>query len=153
MHQLAKIPTKSNRDKKNSLLHLAPPSDIRDEEMVDPPHELIPPHEGPEIANTTLRTPSPAPVVDQAVDKQAESNDDQPSSQARYSESYPHSAGVPIRKDKTEFERVCDSDRAAGRQPWEPFLNKNEWELATWMVKNVNQRATEQYLNLPMVSV
>ena len=112
-------------------------------------HEFVLPYEGPELANT--RTPSPAVVP--PVDKQAEDNDDQPSSHTRYSEAYPRSAGQPFHKEKTQFEKFRDNDSAAGRQPWDPFSSKKEWELAIWIMKNVNQKATEQYLNLPIVSV
>jgi hypothetical protein len=147
MHQLAKIPTKS---KKFRPIPLPPPSDIDqicDEEMNDLFHE----YEGPELTNT--RNPSPA--VDPPVDKHAsaEDNDNQPSSHSRYSEAYPRSAGQPFRNEKTEFEKFRDNDRAAGRQPWEPFSSKKEWELATWIMNNLNQKATEKYLNLPIVSV
>jgi hypothetical protein len=117
--------------------------------MNDLSHEFVLPHEGPELTNT--RNPSPA--VDPPVDEHAEDNDNQPSSHSRYSEAYPRSAGQPFRKEKTEFEKFRDNDSAAGRQAWEPFSSKKEWELATWIMNNVNQKATEQYLNLPIVSV
>jgi hypothetical protein len=114
-------------------------------------HEFVLPQEGPELANT--RTPSSA--VDPPVDKRAEDNlnDDQPSSHTRYSEAYPRSAGQPFRKERTQFEKFRDNDRAAGKQPWEPFSSKKEWELATWIMKNINQKAIDQYLNLQIVSV
>ncbi|KAF8810265.1 hypothetical protein BYT27DRAFT_7092407, partial [Phlegmacium glaucopus] len=53
---------------------------------------------------------------------------------------------------KTQFEQLHDEDNAAGRQPWAPFSSKKEWELATWLMKGMNQKATEQYLSLPIVS-
>jgi hypothetical protein len=122
--------------------------DIRNEEMDNVSYEFDPPHEGPELAN--MRTPSP--VQDPPVEYLAEERDDQPTSHAHYSEAYPCSAGQPIRKEKTEFEKFRDNDGAAGREPWDPFSSQKEWELATWLMNNVNQRATEQCLNLPMVS-
>ena len=105
----------------------------------------------PEVANTP-RTLSPPPV-DPHVEYPAEDNDDQPASPARYSEAYPRSAGQPIRKEKTDFEKFRDDDSDAGRPPWDPFASKKEWELARWLINNVNQRATEEYLNLPIVRV
>ncbi|KAF8124416.1 hypothetical protein EV363DRAFT_1178044, partial [Boletus edulis] len=33
-----------------------------------------------------------------------------------------------------------------------PFVDRSEWELAGWLVKNVNQRATDGLLKLPVVS-
>lgn len=152
MHQLAKIPTKSKKRRQNSSLPSGSPPpldiDICDEEMDEISHEFVLPHKEPDLPDA--RTPSLA--VDPPVDKRAEDNDDQPSSHTRYSEAYPRSAGQPFRKEKTQFEKFRDDDSAAGRQPWEPFSNKKEWELATWIIKNVNQKATEQYLNLPIVS-
>jgi hypothetical protein len=153
MHQLAKIPTKSKKHRQKGLFPLTPPFDsdidhMSDEEMDHISYEFVLPQQGPELANT--RTPSPE--VDPTVNNQAEDNDNQPNSHTRYSEAYPRSAGQPIRKEKTEFENFHDNDSAAGRQPWDPFSSKKEWELATWMIKNINQRATNQYLNLPIVS-
>jgi hypothetical protein len=122
IHQLAKIPTKSKKHQRNSSLPSPPPSDIDDicdEEMDNLSHEFVLPQEGPELANT--RTPSSA--VDPPVNKRAEDNlnDDQPSSHTRYSEAYPRSAGQPFHKERTQFEKFRDNDRAAGKQPWEPF--------------------------------
>lgn len=152
MQQLAKIPTKTlaNQEKSPPLSDI---DHVDDEEMDDLSYKFVLPYEGGESANTTRRSPSGSPAVDLHVDKRAEDTDDQPSSHTRYSEAYPRSVGQPIRKEKTPFENFRDIDSAAGRQPWEPFSSKNEWELATWIMKNVNQRATEQYLNLPIVSV
>jgi len=160
MDQLAKIPTKSKKRQKLSPSPSTTHSDIdhiHDEEMDNISHEFTLPHVPPELADTI----APFPAVDPPVDNRrgawvedAEDNDNQPtSSQNRYSEAYPHSAGQPLRKEKTEFEKFCNNDSAATRQPWEPFSSKKEWELATWLIKNANQKATEQYLKLPIVSV
>ena len=117
--------------------------------MEDLSHEFdLPPGPAP------MRAPSPAaePPVDMRARVEDVDDDDQPSSHTRYSEAYPRSAGRPLRKEKTQFEKFRDSDSAAGRQPWAPFSSKKEWELATWLMKNANQKATEQYLSLPIVS-
>ena len=122
--------------------------------MDDLSHEFILPHEGLELANT--RAPSPAvdlPDDMRAQVEDAEDDNDQPSSHTCYLEAYPHSAGHPLRKEQTQFEKFCDNDSAAGRQRWEPFSSKKEWELVTWLMKNVNQKGTEEYLNLPIVSI
>ena len=159
IHQLAKVPIKSKNYQPIPLPPGPPPSDIdqicdsdHDDEMNDLSHEFVPPYEGPEL---TTNTRNPFPAVDPPADEHAEDNDnhDQPSSHSHYSEAYPRSAGQPFRKEKTEFEKFRDNDSAAGRQAWEPFSSKKEWELARWIMNNVNQKATEQYLNLPIVSV
>ena len=40
---------------------------------------------------------------------------------------------------KTAFEEIFGEQRVKGESPWAPFADKNEWELARWLVKNVNQ--------------
>ena len=69
----------------------------------------------------------------------------------RFAEPYPHPIAQPIRCEKTRFEVQQDQDSTAGRHPWEPFTSKEEWELATWLINNVNQTATDTYLKLPIV--
>jgi len=53
---------------------------------------------------------------------------------------------------KTTFEEIFEEQRAKGESPWTPFADKDEWELARWLVKNANQRATEEFLKMPGVS-
>ena len=70
-----------------------------------------------------MRAPSPAvdpPVNKQAWVEDAEDDaydDNQPRSHTHYSEAYPHSAGQPLYKEKTQFEKFQDNDSTAGRQP------------------------------------
>ena len=117
-------------------------------------HEFLLPPEGSGLANTRMPTPAmDTPVNKQARIEDAEDHEDQPSSHIHYSEAYLCSAGQPICKEKTEFETFCNHENATGRQPWEPFSSKKEWGLATLLMRNVNQRATEQFLNLPIVSI
>jgi hypothetical protein len=51
------------------------------------------------------------------------------------------------------FERVQAEQAAMGQGPHAPFLDADEWELASWLSKNVSQTATDAYLKLPIVSV
>ena len=149
IHQLAKKPTKSKKNQPSSSLSSPPDFDLDIDPGTDNfSHDFVLPQEDPELPIPR----NPSPDLNPPVDNDAEDRDDQPTSQSRYSEAYPHSAAQPIRKEKTDFEKFRDNDSAAGKQPWEPFSSKKEWELATWLIRNVNQRATEQYLNLPMVS-
>ena len=84
--------------------------------MDDLSHEFILPHEGPDLANTRAPSPAVSPPVDmQAQVEAAEDNNDQPSSHTCYLEAYPHSAGQPLHKEKTQFEKFRDNDSAAGR--------------------------------------
>jgi hypothetical protein len=52
---------------------------------------------------------------------------------------------------KTVFEEIFEEQRAMGELPCTPFADKDEWELAQWLAKNVNQQATEEFLKLPGV--
>jgi hypothetical protein len=63
----------------------------------------------------------------------------------RFSEPYPRSIAHPIRLAQTRFEAQRDDDHANKKQPWHPFASQEEWELATWLIDNVNQKATDEY--------
>ena len=39
-----------------------------------------------------------------------------------------------------------------GLDPWAPFSNEEEWQLARWLMKNVGQSKTDEFLRLPIVS-
>ena len=70
----------------------------------------------------------------------------------RFSEPYPRSIANPIGYQMTRFEMLREEAKTNGKQPWEPFSSQDEWELARWLINNVNQKATDKYLKLPMVS-
>ena len=70
----------------------------------------------------------------------------------RFSEPYPRSIANPIGYQTTRFEMLREEAKTNGKQPWEPFSSQDEWELARWLINNVNQKATDKYLKLPMVS-
>ena len=70
----------------------------------------------------------------------------------RFSEPYPRSIANPIVFQKTRFEKQREEEKMNGKPPWEPFSSQDEWELARWLIDNVNQKATDKYLKLPMVS-
>ncbi|KAJ6574445.1 hypothetical protein B0H19DRAFT_878631, partial [Mycena capillaripes] len=53
---------------------------------------------------------------------------------------------------ETVFERMHADQTAAGLGPYAPFLDAEEWQLASWLSKNVSQTATDAYLKLPIVS-
>ena len=70
----------------------------------------------------------------------------------RFSLPYPRSIANPIGFKKTRFEVQKNHYLKDSKSPWHPFSNQDEWELARWLINNVNQKATEKYLKLPMVS-
>ncbi|CDO78221.1 hypothetical protein BN946_scf184887.g9 [Trametes cinnabarina] len=64
-------------------------------------------------------------------------------------EDYPTPAGVSYGSGETEFSRILREQRAAGDQPWAPFKDLDERELAQWLVTSgLSQTAIEQYLKL-----
>lgn len=48
------------------------------------------------------------------------------------------------------FDALCHRQE---KDTYAPFQDRNEWELAQWLIKNVGQTQTEAFLKLPIVSV
>jgi hypothetical protein len=78
---------------------------------------------------------------------------------ARFIQPYPRPVAEPVLNRKgepirrmTKFESLLEEQRVEGKQPWEPFASREEWELATWLITNVGQKATDDYLKLRNVS-
>lgn len=66
-------------------------------------------------------------------------------------------AGVPVdhRKTQTDFEMMRDErlEREEDDDPiWSPFVDREEWDLATWLIRTVGQNSTDEFLKLPIVS-
>lgn len=53
---------------------------------------------------------------------------------------------------QTAFKKMADHQESSGAGVYHPFKDFEEWELAEWLVKNVNQRVTEDLLKLSIVS-
>src|ERR1700692_663721 len=53
---------------------------------------------------------------------------------------------------KIVFEEIFKDQRANDESQWAPIANKDEWELARWLAKNVNQQASEEFLKMSGVS-
>jgi hypothetical protein len=56
----------------------------------------------------------------------------------RYAKEFPIPA-EELGDAKMVFEVIFDDQRAKQESPWAPFADKEEWELARWLAKNVNQ--------------
>ncbi|KAF8144643.1 hypothetical protein K438DRAFT_1503481, partial [Mycena galopus ATCC 62051] len=48
----------------------------------------------------------------------------------------------------TLFQRMRAEQVASGDSKFAPFVDGDEWDLALWLSKNVNQTATDEYLKL-----
>ncbi|KAJ7583439.1 hypothetical protein C8J56DRAFT_1096646 [Mycena floridula] len=78
-------------------------------------------------------------------------DDDDPRNLARHVEAFPLPAGTPLRKGETEFEKLRHEQQERGEQRWSPFEDQDEWDLGSWLSKNMSQRATNEFLKLPVV--
>ena len=67
-------------------------------------------------------------------------------------ELFPGNAGEGNRKSKIRFEEWLEIQEAEGRNMWELFASKGEWDLTKWLVKNVGQKLTDEFLRLQIVS-
>jgi hypothetical protein len=119
-----------------------------------PEPNLNPPDLNPPV---DLPDPDPAQNFDDAnnqanVDEVDDSDDVDLAPPKRYVEPFPGPAGDALRREKTGFETLEGVQRLEGKPPWEPFASRAEWELAEWLMKNVGQRSTNEYLKLPIVS-
>ncbi|KAF7328578.1 hypothetical protein MVEN_02545900 [Mycena venus] len=125
---------------------------LSDDDEDDPMHLvddfILPPRED------SPAPPSPIPQSRRATVEEVPDEDD-PQNFRRFPELYEDAAsgrpaaGKPLRPGKTLFERMRTQQQADGGTKFSPFLDGDEWELARWLSKNVNQSATEEYLSLP----
>lgn len=91
--------------------------------------------------------PSKRARVEEVDDEEAPRN-------ARYPVPYPGRAGEPLDKQETMFHQMQEEQKLDGDEdnPWAPFDNQDEWELGRWLMKNVGQKKTNEFLQLPIVS-
>jgi hypothetical protein len=100
-----------------------------------------------------IDSPEPEPAENQHQSKRARVEEvEDEETYPRYVKEFPTRA-EELGDGKMAFEEIFEDQSAKGESPWAPFTDKDEWELARWLVKNVNQRATEEFLKMPGVSV
>jgi hypothetical protein len=85
------------------------------------------------------------------LEDEDDTHEDHLATPKRYFEPFPGRAGDALRQEKTRFETLEEEQRLEGKLPWEPFASREEWGLAEWLMKNVGQTSTDQYLQLPIV--
>ena len=128
---------------------IRPPSDFDDVPMdvlFDDIPSFVPPPRHADSAE-----PEPAEYDHQSKRARAEEVEDE-ETYPRYAKEFPTSA-EELGEAKTAFEYIFEDQRAKDELPWAPFADKEEWELARWLAKNVNQRATEEFLKMSGVSI
>lgn len=72
----------------------------------------------------------------------------------RFAKVFPHPAAEVLGVGKTSFEEIREDQINMGLEgnPWAPFCDEEEWGLAEWLAKRVNQTATDEFLKLAIVS-
>ncbi|KAJ7094998.1 hypothetical protein C8R44DRAFT_890124 [Mycena epipterygia] len=125
-----------------------PDEDDEDDEGVE---EFIPPprHHSPEPAAADPIPRSRRATVEEVLD------DDDPQNFSRFVEAFPGEETFPghatfvgasaesLGQGQTVFERMRAEQTADGLNPHAPFLDADEWNLASWLSKNVTQTATD----------
>ncbi|KAJ7127996.1 hypothetical protein C8R44DRAFT_548014, partial [Mycena epipterygia] len=61
-------------------------------------------------------------------------------------------AGATYGPGKTAFEIIHDEEILKGGVVLGPFRDDDEWQLAKWLIKHVGHTATEEFLNLSIIS-
>jgi hypothetical protein len=124
-----------------SLLDDIPNVDLTDADTFIPhpePRQQTPSHQA---AQATVEDPDDEDADDLAT-----------KSYKRYVEPFPGPAGEALRQEKTHFEVLQRKQQLDQKNPWEPFASREEWGLVGWLMKNVGQKSTDEYLRLPIVS-
>ena len=130
----------------------------RKERSPSPPADILDDGDdtGMQVADDFTPPVDPVPVQSQSKRTRIEEVEDEDNAPrpryTRFVKPYPRPVATPIRKGKTKFETLLERQTADGKQPWEPFASKDEWQLATWLMANVGQTSTDEYLKLPIVS-
>ncbi|KAF8893149.1 hypothetical protein BD779DRAFT_1468164 [Infundibulicybe gibba] len=114
----------------------------------DPGDVDIAPLDVPQLPQPTHQQPRGVSIEE----IEDEDDYDAPWSSKRYIEAFPRPAGIPINphRAKTKFELLQEARTEAGQDEWAPFASKDEWELATWLMKNVGQKSADEFLKLPI---
>ncbi|KAN0107496.1 hypothetical protein V8E52_010091 [Russula decolorans] len=135
-------------------------SDLQDDRSPSPHHDA---HEVPIFPPENLNSPIPlnASVSEvtieevEDIDAPGQSSGEGEMSEEgvgfEFIEDYPAEAGMPGpgRRKKTPFEKLKRAQREENQEPWSPFANEEEWELARWlMTVGVSQARVDEFLKL-----
>ncbi|KAG6852687.1 hypothetical protein C0991_009891, partial [Blastosporella zonata] len=60
-------------------------------------------------------------------------------------------AGATWGTNIPEFEKIHREQEAGRQTQWGPFKDEEEWQLAEWLIQNVGQTQTDEFLKLPIV--
>ncbi|EIW85982.1 hypothetical protein CONPUDRAFT_43911 [Coniophora puteana RWD-64-598 SS2] len=68
----------------------------------------------------------------------------------RYVQHYPGSAASIYASASTQFETIRDAQDASHTGSYAPFVDKDEWDLSCWLLKNTTKTAADEFLKLPI---
>ena len=118
--------------------------DLQDDRSPSPPHDA---YENPIFPPEDIDAPG------QSEGEGEMSEED--TAAFKFIEDYPGEAGTPVpgRRKKTPFEKLKRVQQDRNQEPWSPFANEEEWELARWLMSaGVSQAKVDEFLKLPIVS-
>ncbi|KAJ6450933.1 hypothetical protein C8R45DRAFT_1113856 [Mycena sanguinolenta] len=130
------------------------PSPVPSDDDVDDPMGLADNFVPPQREDTPP-PPEPIPRTHRRATVEEVPDEDDPQNFQRFVEPYVDAesqqptAGIPLRCGETLFEKMRAHQQQEGGSEFSPFRDDDEWKLARWLSKNVNQSATEEYLQLP----
>ena len=55
---------------------------------------------------------------------------------------------VQLGEGTTVFEEIQERQEALHESPMTPFANKDNWDLAKWLMKNTTRTATDEFLKM-----
>ena len=94
----------------------------------------------------------PSPPRKPTVEEVEDEGETHPATKTdRFVESFPGPAGQGLRKSKIRYEVWFENQQREGKNSWDPFASEEEWALTMWLLKNVGQKSTDQFLKLPIV--
>ncbi|KAI5990447.1 hypothetical protein EDD15DRAFT_2170319 [Pisolithus albus] len=92
---------------------------------------------------------APGPQAARVEDANDEEDDENKSTRYAYEYNEGPVADI-LGKGETAFEKTKEVQDSLGGSAYSPFEDREEWELAQWLINNVNQRATDEFLKLPV---
>ena len=132
-----------------------PPNDVEPEPLYDSPmlelsceevQTFIPSERQPVSPNVSNREPQSKRARVEEVD------DEEAGGLRRWVQEFEGAAAEVLAEGKTLFDELREQQEAMCEPPLAPFADEEEWELAQWLMKNVTQTATDQFLKSKGVS-
>ena len=129
---------------------LVPDSLVHDDDEMEGEHESL--DNGADPGDDFVLPSPPSPPRKATVEDVEDEGETYPRTKSdRFVESYPGPAGEGLRKSKTRYEAWFENQEREGKNSWDPFASEEEWALTMWLLKNVGQKSTDQFLKLPIV--